>query len=214
MLKETCSIRCRRKHFRPQELLDAAFGLFVEKGFSAVRVEEVAARAGVSKGTLYLYYESKEDLLKAVIVRHLSADVAALTNETDGQTQTNADLLRKTLCDWWSQVASSQASGIVKLVLTEACSFPELAEFWTRKVIEPARQQLGRAVQQGMDDGEFRRMNPEAVVQSLLLPLIMMSLNKHTIGAASMVNAADDDTSFVRHHVDLVLSGLMPIGRS
>src|SRR5690349_24617191 len=68
--------RQRRKEARPQELLDAALELFVEKGFAATRSEEVAARAGVAKGTLYLYYPSKEDLLKAVVRENLSAIIS------------------------------------------------------------------------------------------------------------------------------------------
>ncbi|MEY4754116.1 MAG: hypothetical protein RJA44_1791, partial [Pseudomonadota bacterium] len=67
----------RRKAERPQELLAAALSLFVEKGFAATRAEEVARRAGVSKGTLYLYFESKEELLKAVIRERLSSRIAA-----------------------------------------------------------------------------------------------------------------------------------------
>ena len=59
--------RKRRKEARPSELLEAALELFVEKGFAATRLEDVASRAGVSKGTLYLYFENKDALFKAVV---------------------------------------------------------------------------------------------------------------------------------------------------
>src|SRR5512138_1676972 len=96
--------RQRRKEARPQELLQAALELFVEKGFAATRSEEVAARAGVSKGTLYLYYPSKEDLLKAVVRENLStviAEGASLAGEFAGPTRELLVLLMQT---WWDRV--------------------------------------------------------------------------------------------------------------
>jgi len=100
----TSHSRQRRKQARPQELLDAALGVFVEKGFAAARTEEVAARAGVSKGTLYLYYPSKEELLKAVIREHVLSVIEAGAIEIQQFTGSNADLLRHLLADWWMQV--------------------------------------------------------------------------------------------------------------
>ena len=94
--------RQRRKEARPQELLAAALELFVEKGFAATRIEEVAQHAGVSKGTLYLYYPSKEELLKAVISHNLSdriAEGAALAAGFEGSA---GALLRGILIEWWA----------------------------------------------------------------------------------------------------------------
>src|SRR5262245_33416574 len=93
--------RRRLKEARPQQLLDAALMLFVEKGFAATRAEEVAQRAGVSKGTLYLYYPSKEELLKAVIREHLSSRIAAGEAEVDKHRGSAADLLRQVYSRWW-----------------------------------------------------------------------------------------------------------------
>src|SRR5438045_6447132 len=112
------SPRQRRKEARPQELLAAALDLFVEKGFAATRSEEVAARAGVSKGTLYLYFPSKEELLKAVIRHTLMADIARgaeLLAQNDGPT---GDLLVELMTDWWVTVYESPSSAIFKLVMT------------------------------------------------------------------------------------------------
>src|SRR6059058_694743 len=93
--------RERRKEARPQELLDAALALFVEKGFVATRSEEVAARAGVSKGTLYLYYPSKEELLKAVIRQQLSSQIAAGALEVERYVGPTSTLLVEVLSRWW-----------------------------------------------------------------------------------------------------------------
>src|SRR5205814_5695113 len=86
--------RQRRKLARPQELLDAALDLFVEKGFAATRSEEVAARAGVSKGTLFLYFPSKEELFKAVVRENISGRFAEWNKEFETFEGTSAEMVR------------------------------------------------------------------------------------------------------------------------
>jgi len=199
--------RRRRKEARPQELLDAALALFVEKGFAAARAEEVATRAGVSKGTLYLYYPSKEELLKAVISHYLSARVAegaALAAAHDGDAAT---LLRSVLIDWWGQLYDSPAAGVFKLVITEVRNFPEIAEHYAREVIEPAHQLLGGILRRGIARGEFRPVEVDHAVHSLVLPLVMICLHRHSLGACP-VDWHLDGRAFIAQHVHLVLDGL------
>ena len=163
--------RRRRKEARPQELLDAALGLFVEKGFAATRIEEVAARAGVSKGTLYLYYPSKEELLKAVISHYLSARIAEGAELAVQFSGSASDLLRGILVDWWGQFYNSPASGVFKLVITEVRNFPEIGAFYAHHVIEPAHQLIGGIVRQGIARGEFRAVDVDHAVHSLVLQI-------------------------------------------
>ena len=106
------SQRQRRKAARPQELLDAALQVFVARGFAAARLEQVAALAGVSKGTLYLYYASKEDLLKAVIRERLSNEIEAGAAFVARHAGSNADLLRAVFEHWWLRVCDSPAGGV------------------------------------------------------------------------------------------------------
>ena len=210
-LIEPTSPRRRRKEARPQELLDAALSLFVEKGFAGTRAEEVAVRAGVSKGTLYLYFPSKEDLLKAVIAHHLSERIAAGAAQAADFTGTNVDLLRTVLCDWWEHVYNSAAGAVFKLVITEVRNFPEIAAFYVQEVVEPARLLLGGIVQRGIDAGEFRPVDLGVAVHSLVLPLIMICVHKHSIGACMGADQMPmDGFAFIRQHVDLVLDGLRP----
>src|SRR5262245_61671615 len=138
--------RRRLKEARPQQLLDAALELFVEKGFAATRAEEVAQRAGVSKGTLYLYYPSKEELLKAVIREHLSSRIAAGAAAADKHRGPVADLLREVFSRWWLEVFDSPTSGVFKLVITEVRNFPEIAAFYVSEVIQPAEDLIARIV--------------------------------------------------------------------
>src|SRR5262245_31423824 len=136
-LSEAQAPRRRRKEARPQELLDAALDLFVEKGFAATKIEDVAARAGVSKGTVYLYYPSKEELLKAVIRQNLSLSIARGGDLAASFPGSTAELLAALSQAWWSRVGETQASGIFKLIITEMRNFPEFASFYRAEVIEP-----------------------------------------------------------------------------
>src|SRR4051794_26536883 len=148
--------RERRKEARPGELLDAALDLFVEKGFAATRSEEVAARAGVSKGTLFLYFPSKEELFKAVVRENISGRFDEWKVESEAYTGTSADLVRHCMTAWWQRIGATRASGITKLMMSEARNFPELATFYQQEVIRPGTQLIRRILQRGVDSGEFR----------------------------------------------------------
>lgn len=201
--------RRRLKEARPQQLLDAALMLFVEKGFAATRAEEVAQRAGVSKGTLYLYYPSKEELLKAVIREHLSSRIAAGAMAADKHRGPVADLLREVFSSWWLEVFDSPTSGVFKLIITEVRNFPDLAEFYNREVIQPAESLIARIVQRGIDGGEFDPLDVPCVVHSLTLPMVMLCLHKHSLGACSGHDESFDPHGFIRAHIDLVIRGLL-----
>ena len=200
--------RQRRKEARPQELLDAALELFGEKGFAATRTDDVAERAGVSKGTLYLYYPSKEELLKAVIAHFLSARIAAGAALVAGHQGPVAGLLRRMLTQWWSELYDSPASGVFKLVITEVRNFPEIAQFYIHEVVEPAHRLLGQAIVAGIERGEFRRVDVDDAVHSLVLPLIMLCLHRDSLGACT-ADWRIDPKRFIRAHVNLVLDGLI-----
>ena len=200
--------RQRRKEARPQELLDAALDLFAEKGFAATRSEEVAARAGVAKGTLYLYYPSKEELLKAVISQGLSREIAAGAEAAEHFPGSTADLLREVLTAWWQRVFDSPNSAIFKLVITEVRNFPEIAEFYLDQVVRPGKQLIGRILERGIARGEFRRVDVPATVLSLVLPMVMLCLHKHSLGACVPMEDEVDPKVFIREHIELVLAGM------
>ena len=200
--------RQRRKQARPQELLDAALQLFVERGFASTRMEEVAALAGASKGTLYLYYASKEDLLKAVIRERLSHEIEAGAAIVAAHAGTNADLLRELFVHWWLRVYDSPTSGVFKLIITEVRSFPEISEYYRSEVVEPGKLLIGRVLERGIAAGEFRAVDVPTAVQSLVLPMVMLCVHKHSLGACLKVDDAFDPHAFVRGHVELLLLAL------
>jgi AcrR family transcriptional regulator len=201
--------RQRRKEARPQELLDAALELFAEKGFAATRSEEVAARAGVAKGTLYLYYPSKEELLKAVISQRLSQEIAAGAEQVHQFTGNTSDLLTQVLTRWWQRVFDSPLSAVFKLVITEVRNFPELAAFYAENVVQPGKQLIGHIVERGIRSGEFRRVDVPTTVLSLVLPMVMLCLHKHSLAACPGGFPDEvDPHRFIENHVALVLGGL------
>lgn len=201
--------RQRRKEARPHELLEAALDLFVEKGYAATRSEEVAKRAGVSKGTLYLYYPSKEELFKAVVRQSLTPIIAAGADIVGNFTGSTPELLVRLMTTWWDNVGTTRASGIFKLMLAEACNFPDLTRFYLDEVVIPSRQLLVRALQRGIDRGEFRAMNVDEVAHALIAPVQYLVLHQHSIGACGFHEVDICPQSFMATQIDLFLCGLM-----
>ena len=198
----------RRKEARPAELLAAALDLFVEKGFAATRAEEVAKRAGVSKGTLFLYFSSKEELFKAVVRKNLSTRYVEWGKELDTYKGSSADMLRYCVNTWWEQVGSTKASGISKLMMSEAGNFPELAAFYQKEVIEPGSSLLKRVLQRGMDSGEFRPIDLQYGVYAILAPMLYLANWRHSFGACCEASAQLNPQEYLRVQLDNILWGL------
>jgi AcrR family transcriptional regulator len=205
-------LRQRRKEARPQELLDAALLLFGEKGFAATRAEEVALRAGVSKGTLYLYYPSKEELLKAVIRQNLAQLIAEGLEIAESYEGSSAELLVLLMSAWWERVGNTPAAAIHKIIVSEARNFPDIAEFYTREVIVPAQRLLTTTLQRGIDRGEFRPVPLREASVVLLAPMIFLSLHKHSFGACPFGGELADAPSAIATQIDMALRGLMRRG--
>jgi AcrR family transcriptional regulator len=195
-------------------LLDAALDLFVEKGFAATRSEEVAMRAGVSKGTLYLYYPSKEELLKEVVRQNVVNRIAEGVDLVRDYEGSSAELLAKVLRLWWQRVGEPRTSGILKLMISEARNFPEIAQFYVDEVIRPSNAMLSQLLQRGIDGGEFRPIVVADVVHALVTPLLFMIMNKHSL-AACAVGGLRDPVAVIEAQIDLALNGLrmMPAAR-
>ena len=198
----------RRKDARPGELLEAALELFVEKGFAATRAEEVAKRAGVSKGTLFLYFGSKEELFKAVVRENISGRFSEWSIELEAFEGSSADLLRYCMTAWWERVGATKASGISKLMMSEAGNFPELAAFYQEEVVKPGNDLIRRILQRGVDSGEFRTLDVEYGVYLLLAPMMFLTLWRHSMGHCAALDAPLDPVTYINTHIDNLLLGL------
>lgn len=210
MLEKPRAASRRRKAARPRELLDAALAVFVEKGFAAARPEEIALRAGVSKGTLYLYYHSKEELLSALINDGFLSHIALEAHGAATTARTSQDLLRDVLTAWHSTLVQGHAGGIFKLVFAEARAFPALAQFWLHEVMDPLRRAISRIVAGGVGRGEFRAVDPDLVAHSVVLPIVMVCLHQHAIGPTARGDDLINHPDLFRRHLEFVLEGLIP----
>ena len=204
--------RERRKQDRPGELLQAALSLFVEKGFAATRAEEIAARAGVSKGTLFLYFPSKEDLFKAVIQENIVQLFPLWQEELQSFQGSCADMLRQAMLSWWQHMGETPASGVVKLVLSEAQNFPEVAAFYQANVVEPGTQMLQSVLDRGVASGEFRAMDTRKTVFSVIAPMIFLMMWKNSMGACAAAAHIIDPKQFIDTQVDVLLHGMTTRG--
>jgi len=200
--------RQRRKEARPQELLEAALAVFEEKGFAGSRTEDVAQRAGVSKGTLYLYYPSKAELFKAVVRHNLSSLIAEGEEIAGKHEGSSSELLSRLLQTWWERLGNTPAAGIHKIVLAEVRNFPELAQFYSDEVIIPADRLFSGCVQRGIERGEFRPMPLHEVAHALMAPVIFMAIHRHSFGACPVHGPDFDPALVLSTHLDLVLRGL------
>jgi len=200
--------RERRKQARPGELLAAALDLFAEKGFAATRAEEVARHAGVSKGTLFLYFSSKEELFKAVVQENISSLYPAWSTEIEAYAGSTPDLLRYSMLTWWEQLGNTKASAILKLVMSEAGNFPELAMFYQREVVQPGRMLLLRILQRGIDRGEFRSMNLKYAAFSILAPMHFLVMWKHSLGVCVTEDDRIVPEEFIQAQMDTILDGM------
>lgn len=205
--EEAQTKRERRKEARPGELLDAALDLFVDKGFAATRAEEVAARAGVSKGTLFLYFPSKEELFKAVVRENIAGRFGEWNKEFEAFEGSTADMVRFFMQSWWEHIGATRASGITKLIISEARNFPELAAFYQQEVIRPGTELIRRILQRGMARGEFRQLDLDYAVFNIVAPMIFLIMMKHSLGACVPQDFPLDPQRYVSVQVETLLQG-------
>ena len=198
--------RKRRKEARPSELLAAALDLFVAKGFAATRLEDVAARAGVSKGTLYLYYENKEALFKAVIQEGILPVIAENEAIVARHSGSSFELLGLLLDNWWEKIGQTAFAGIPKLVVAEAHNFPELARYYYEHVIGRGRALVAAALRRGIERREFRPMDIETTVDVIIAPILMLLIWRHSLGECE--NGGSDPRQYLQIHLDLLCQGL------
>lgn len=198
--------RKRRKEARPGELQAAALELFVEKGFAATRLDDVAARAGVSKGTLYLYFDSKFALFQSVVEEGVAPILDAADHLIATHEGSFATLIQQLSTVWWARIVGTPVEGLTKLVVAEARNFPEIAQFFYDKVIHRGRLQLLGIVERAIRQGEFRPLDPKACVDTLILPTLMMAIWQHSLRDCGPMS---DPKIFLPTLTDILLNGLL-----
>ena len=200
----------RRKDARPQELLAAALDLFVERGYAAARLDDVAARAGVSKGTLYLYFENKEELFKAVVRENLVSALAEAEDWIERSAGNSRDLLRAFILSWWERVGQTKLSGISKLMMAESGNFPDVARFYHEEVISRCNALIIGILERGIARGEFRAVDTVNANLVIVAPIVMLMMWKHSFHSCRLEPISPID--YLDCYLDLLINGLQATG--
>ena len=196
----------RRKHARPEEITAAALEVFVERGYAGSRLEDVATRAGVSKGTLYLYFDNKEELFKAVVREGLVSPIAEMRGFVDQFEGSTMELVRMMLFGWWERIGASRIGGIPKLVISEAGNFPELARFYVAEVVEPAQAATVAIVKRGIARGEFRNVDADIVARLMAAPMLGLLMWRNALEPFAKTKV--DPLAYLEAHLDMLRHGL------
>lgn len=201
-------VRQRRKEARPAEIMAAALDVFVERGFAATKLDDVAARAGVSKGTLYLYFSSKEELFKAVIQQGILPVVEQGEEMLAQHSGDTALLLRALINQWWQVVGTTKLAGILKLIISESGNFPEVARYFYDNVGKGIDGLLRKVLQSGIEKGEFRPVDVESAIDAIVAPILMRAIWEYSIAPYSDYGQQDSEL-YLRTNIDLLLNGLL-----
>lgn len=201
----------RRSAERPAEIIRAALEVFARKGFTTARMEDIARQAGVSSGTIYRYFESKEEVLKAAVRETLVSAVRQTEEAIASHAGKNDELIRKVLGGWFRSLVGTPSAVIPKLIVAEAANFPELARFYLDEVVRPARQDLRRVLSKGAAEGDFRRIDPSHGTALLIAPLVWFFVWHESLGAFD--DEPLDAERYFEACMDLMLDGLRPRGR-
>ena len=163
----------RRKEDRPQEIADAAFATFAEKGYAATRIDDVAKKAGVSKGLTYLYYKTKEDLFKAVIKNVVVRRVDTLIGDVESSDLSSEDFIRGPLLSFMKKVPGSPIAIVIRLLISEGPRHPDLVEYYYNNVVARGLAAIRQFIERGVERGEFRREALEYQPHLFLAPMMM-----------------------------------------
>ena len=194
----------RRKDKRPAEILKAALEEFSINGFAGTRLEDVASRAGISKGTIYLYFKNKEELFEEVVRDRILPYFEQLEDISNQSAGTAADILRQQLKIIYRELVSTDTRYIPKLMIGEGNRFPKLAEFYFNEIITRMHKLLRSVIERGVNSGEFR---PEALAwkpQAILSPALSAAMWRVVFDRFDPL----DIDAVLDTHIDLLMHGL------
>src|SRR5438876_2826679 len=158
---------------RPQQIIDAALAIFGERGLAAARLDDIAKRAGVSKGTIYLYFPNKEELFREVIRDTLVTPIEAAAKSFSETTKSATEALTEIARGHWRFARSAQFAPVFRLGIGELQNFPYLAQFYGQEGVARGHRLYSDIVRRGIETGEFRYVDPSVAARMLFAPIVM-----------------------------------------
>jgi AcrR family transcriptional regulator len=201
----------RRSEDRPREICAAALEVFAEKGFAAARLDEIAQRAGVSKGTLYLYFSDKQELFRAVVRNAIAPNIEAVASAVLTSDIPFREAVRGLLARFAETAQRQPIGAVAKMVVGESRNFPELARVWHDEVASKALGAIGALIQRAQERGEVRPGDPHLYAFSLIGPMVMGALWQATLAPAG--GKSLDLKQLARQHAEAALEGLLAAGK-
>src|SRR5947208_12190619 len=196
----------RRKEARPAEIVSAALDVFVERGFAATRLEDVARRAGVTKGTVYLYFKNKDALFKAVVRETIVPVIAQGEALAQSFTGSARDLVEQLVREYWRLVGETAVADIPKLMMAEPATFPDLTRFYYEEVVTRGHRLMAGLIERGIKSGEFRPVDVKVAAKLAMSPLMHAVVAKRAF--ASCMPEGFDVKKYLDTHIDLYLHGI------
>lgn len=191
-------------------ILEAGFELFSENGFADTRLDDIARRAGVAKGTLYLYFDSKEELFKKVVEQSLILNLKPMLEAFDAYEGPIKDFLDQAFEIIGDKLTKSRVGVFPKIILAEASKFPDLAAFYRDEVILRIHGFFTRVIERGIEQGEFREVDAEASARILMSPFLMLALVSQTPEIAEGMGL--DPKKHIAAARDILENGLLQRG--
>jgi len=200
----------RRAEARPDEVLDAAIELFMEKGFAATRVEEIARRAGLSKGTVYLYFPSKEAVLEGLVRRAILPVAESALGALDAHQGDPRIVITQVIRMLADRLSDPKTMAIPQIVLREVLGFPHLAQMYRREVLDRAIPALENLIRRGIDQGYLRPVDPELTVRSVIGPIMIHMVLAEVFEVTPQGGLQID--RLIDNHLAILFSGLSAPG--
>jgi AcrR family transcriptional regulator len=198
---------------RPAQILDAALDVFAEHGVAAARLEDIARRAGLSKGTIYLYFPNKETLFREVIRSTVVSQIERGERDFERATTTATESLERHMRRHWEFIRSPQFAPIFRLIHAELSQHPDLARFYGEEVVSRGHRLLASIVRRGIEQGEFRDVDPLVAARMLTAPFVMHGIwCQHREAFTWMAQRSDDDVfaDLMRYHLSTLCTSPAP----
>jgi AcrR family transcriptional regulator len=161
---------------RPEQILNAALVVFGEQGLAGARLEDIAKRAGLSKGTIYLYFPNKEAVFREMVRHVVVSQLEEREREFNAATGTATEALIDLMRGYWTFIRSSQFAPLFRLIHAEIHNFPDLAQFYAEEVVTRKNRLIASIITRGIEAGEFRRIDPYVAARMLTAPFVIHGL--------------------------------------